>query len=51
MEMFAFGKHAPYIWSSFGLTFAVLLANVVVARYSHRSILRELARAQGEKAS
>lgn len=36
------GGYAAYVWSCFGLTFAVLIANVMLARHSHRKILRDL---------
>ncbi len=32
MEWLDYGKHAPYVWSSVGLTAVVLLWNVVAAR-------------------
>lgn len=43
MKEFLFmGGYAAYVWSCFGLTFAVLIGNVVLARYSHRKTLQEL---------
>ncbi|HEX7029163.1 MAG TPA: heme exporter protein CcmD [Gammaproteobacteria bacterium] len=41
-EFLSMGGYAAYVWSCFGLTFAVLIANAVLARRSHRKILREL---------
>ena len=41
-DFWAMGGYAPYVWSSFGLTFAVLVANVIVAIRAHRKMLREL---------
>jgi heme exporter protein D len=32
MEFLTFGKYTWYVWSSAGLTFLVLLANVYMAR-------------------
>lgn len=51
MEWFDYGKHAPYIWSSFALTFAVLLANVIAARLSHRNALRDIRRMREDTSS
>lgn len=50
MEFLDFGKNTAYIWWSFGLTFAVLLANVFIAFQSHRKMLREVRR-QGDNRS
>ncbi len=41
-EFLAMDGYAAYVWSSFGLTFAVLLANAIIAFRSHRKILRTL---------
>jgi heme exporter protein CcmD len=40
MEFLDFGKHTPYVVGAFGLTFIVLLANVVAARGRLSSRLR-----------
>lgn len=43
MKEFLFmGGYAAYVWSCFGLTFAVLIGNAMLARQSHRKILREI---------
>ena len=49
MEFADFGKHAPYIGWSFGITFAVLLLNVFIARHAHRKMLRMIKRTQEER--
>jgi len=46
-EFLAMGGYAAYVWPAFGLTFAVLIANVIIARHTHRKVLREIRR-QGE---
>lgn len=43
-EFLAMGGYGAYVWSCFGLTFAVLLGNILVARHSHRKLLREIRR-------
>ena len=46
-EFLAMGGYAAYVWSAFGLTFAVLLANAIIAFRSHRRTVRSLRGAQG----
>ena len=49
-DLFAMGGHGAYVWSAYGITLAVLILNVWLARAKHRSALqraRELA-AQAE---
>jgi heme exporter protein D len=36
------GGYARWVWSAFGLTAAVLLVNVVVARQAYRRCVREV---------
>ena len=43
-EFFAMGGYAGYVWSSFGITAVVMLANVFVARRAHRQMLMTLRR-------
>ncbi|MGD8711099.1 MAG: heme exporter protein CcmD [Ectothiorhodospiraceae bacterium] len=38
------GGYAFYVWTSYGLAAAVLLANVLAPTLRHRSILRTVAR-------
>jgi heme exporter protein D len=44
IEFFAMGGYAFFIWWSFGITFAVLIANVVWASVSHNRQLARIAR-------
>ena len=49
-EFFLMNGHGAYVWSAYGLTLAVLILNVWLARVKHRAALqraRELA-AQAE---
>jgi heme exporter protein D len=49
-EFFLMNGHGAYVWSAYGITLAVLILNVWLARTKHRSALqraRELA-AQAE---
>jgi len=39
-EFLAMGGYAGYVWPSFGLTLAVLVFNVVVARRAHAAARR-----------
>ena len=43
-EFFAMGGYAGYVWSSFGLTLAVLAGNLWFARRRHATVLRRLRR-------
>jgi heme exporter protein D len=43
-EFFAMGGYAAYVWSAFGITAAVMLANVVMARRAHRRMVTRLRR-------
>ena len=43
-EFLEMGGYAGYVWSSFGLTLLVLVANVVMARRRHAAKLMEAAR-------
>ena len=46
-EFFAMGGYAAYVWSCFGLTFAVLVANVLVARGAQKKMLHEITGREG----
>jgi heme exporter protein D len=46
-EFFLMNGHGAYVWSAYGITLAVLILNVWLARAKHRSALqraRELAK-------
>ena len=42
-EFLAMGGYGAYVWTSFALTFAVLVLNLVLARRRHAGLLLELA--------
>ncbi len=43
-EFLEMGGYAVYVWSSFGLTFAVLAANLIAARNKRRRVREQLLR-------
>jgi heme exporter protein D len=42
-EFFAMGGYAFYVWTSYGLTFVVLLANIIIPVMQRKQFLRALA--------
>ena len=42
-EFFAMGGYAFYVWTAYGLTFIVLLANIIFPVMQRRRLLRSLA--------
>jgi len=42
-DFLAMGRHAPYVWSAYGLTFAIVLWNVAQPWRQRRRLLREQA--------
>ena len=42
MEFFAMGGYGPYVWSAFGLSALVLVANVVSARIKYRQTVTSI---------
>lgn len=42
-DFLAMGKHGPYVWSAYGLTFAIVLWNIVQPWRQRRRLLREQA--------
>jgi heme exporter protein CcmD len=42
MEIFMMGKYTAHVWSSFGITAAVLIICMVQARRRHRNVLSDL---------
>lgn len=44
-EWLAMGGHGPYVWSAYGATFVILVANVLVPLWRLRQRLRGIARA------
>jgi heme exporter protein D len=45
-EFFFMGGYGGYVWSSFGATLVLILAEIIVARRRHRTILQRLSRMQ-----
>ncbi len=41
-EFLEMGGYSKYVWSAFGLTLAVLVANIVVAQQQFRSVRTRL---------
>lgn len=48
-EFLAMGGYAAYVWSAFGLTFAVMILNVIAANRQHRKALHAARRVHGGK--
>jgi heme exporter protein CcmD len=44
MEIFAMGEYSSFVWSSYLLTFLVIIFNAVHVRYRHRQIMNEIKR-------
>jgi heme exporter protein D len=42
-EFFAMGGYAFYVWTSYGLTLIVLLANIIIPVWQRKQFLRSLA--------
>ena len=42
MEIFMMGKYSGHVWSSFGITLAVLIICELQARRRHRNVLKDL---------
>ncbi len=41
-DFFAMGGYAFYVWTSYGLTFVVLLMLIIIPMIRHKQFLREL---------
>jgi len=41
-EFFAMGGYAFYVWTSYGLTLIVLLANIIIPVWQRKQLLRSL---------
>lgn len=44
-DFLAMGKHGPYVWSAYGLCFAIVLWNIVQPVLRRRGLMREQAAA------
>jgi heme exporter protein D len=49
-EFFAMGGYAFYVWTSYGLTLIVLLANILIPIIQRKQLLRALALKQQRSA-
>ena len=47
-EFFAMGGYAPYVWGSYGVTLAILIAEVIALRQRRRRALRDIVRTKSE---
>lgn len=48
-EFFAMGGYAFYVWTSYGLTFIVLLANIIIPVMQRKQFFRQSAKQNGRK--
>ncbi|MCX7102204.1 MAG: heme exporter protein CcmD [Methylobacter sp.] len=48
-EFFAMGGYAFYVWTSYGLTLIVLLANIIIPVTQRKRFLRSLALKQNRQ--
>lgn len=46
-EFFAMGGYAAYVWSAFGLTFTVMILNVISANHQYQKALHAIRRVHG----
>jgi heme exporter protein D len=44
LEFLSQGGYAFYVWSAFGMTFALLIAEVLTLRHNRRTILQRVGR-------
>ena len=42
MDAFAMGEYGAYVWSSFALTFTVVLIAALQSRHRHHKMLRDV---------
>lgn len=42
MESLSMGQYGAYVWSCFGLTFAVMIVCIVQARTRHRKVIADI---------
>ncbi len=43
-DFIAMGKHGPYVWSAYGITLVVVLANIVAPIMRRKGLLEEIKR-------
>ncbi len=49
-DFLAMGRHAPYVWSAYGVTFLIVVWNVLQPWQQRRRLLREQAALQKREA-
>lgn len=45
------GKHGFYVWLAYGISFAILIGNILNARWRKKQIIKEIARKQRRSAA
>lgn len=43
-EFMAMGKHGPFVWSAYGITFLVVLGNILYPVLRNRSLQQDIKR-------
>lgn len=43
-EFFAMGGYAFYVWSAYGITLVVLVANIVIPVFQRKQLIKQLVR-------
>lgn len=43
-EFLAMGKHGPFVWSAYGITFAVIMANIVFPVLRKKALVNDIKR-------
>ena len=43
-EFFAMGGYAFYVWGSFGVTLVLMVAEIIIVRRQHRTLIQRLGR-------
>ena len=43
-DFIAMGKHGPFVWSAYGISFIVILANILAPIQRRKALLNEIKR-------
>lgn len=43
-DFIAMGKHGPYVWSAYGITLVVIIANIVAPILRRKGLVEEIKR-------
>lgn len=43
-EFIAMGKHGPFVWSAYGITLVVVLANIIIPMRRKKALLEDIKR-------